>query len=199
MNHPQPCRTDAERQRSIPLDPRSKSRTTVCIGRLLAVALVLPLLYGFTFRRRFHNGYPAEWNVGRYSDFTVQQVPRAEKSIEGKVTKIVDGGTIWVFDEHQRTRRVKLNGIIAPTGRQKYAKESQAKLTSFISNQVVVVTFTDIDQRGRILGWVKHNGINVNIAMLREGCARHDTQVKSPEFAAAEKIARRKKVGMWGP
>ncbi len=166
--------------------------------RLLVIVLVLPLLCGFTFRRRFHNGFPAEWNVGRYSDFSIQQAPGVEKSIEGKVVKIVDGGTIWVVDEHNRTRRVKLNGIIAPVGRQKHAKESQAKLTSFINGEVVVVDYTDIDQRGRILGWVKHNGINVNIAMIREGCARHDRLVNKPEFAAAEKIARTKKIGMWG-
>ena len=118
--------------------------------RLLVIVLVLPLLCGFTFRRRFHNGFPAEWNVGRYSDFSIQQAPSVEKSIEGKVVKIVDGGTIWVVDEHNRTRRVKLNGI------------------------------------------------NVNIAMIREGCARHDRLVNKPEFAAAEKIARTKKIGMWG-
>ena len=118
--------------------------------RLLVIVLVLPLLCGFTFRRRFHNGFPAEWNVGRYSDFSIQQAPSVEKSIEGKVVKIVDGGTIWVVDEHNRTRRVKLNGI------------------------------------------------NVNIAMIREGCARHDRLVNKPEFAAAEKIARTKKLGMWG-
>ncbi|MBN1143295.1 MAG: thermonuclease family protein [Bacteroidales bacterium] len=127
------------------------------------------------------------------------------------VTRVVDGDTFWGTDKELRTVKVRLLGIDAPESRRSahkevgyYGKESEEYLKSMLSGMKVRVEY-DVeryDQYGRTLAYVYlDDGTFVNADLVKKGCARVMTfppNVKhANEFVKLQRMARRKKAGMW--
>lgn len=63
---------------------------------------------------------------------------------------------------------------------------------------MVSVRFKEVDRYGRIVGTIRIDGEDINRRMLRDGMAWHYSRFdKTPEYAAAERVAREKKRGLW--
>ena len=121
----------------------------------------------------------------------------ATQEISGKVTRVSDGDTVWVSTGHGR-HKVRLNRIDAPESDQPYGKESAAHLKSLIGGKQVRVEYEKLDQYGRILGIIFLGETDINLQMVKDGCAWHYKHFdKTPAYAEAERAAREAKRGLW--
>lgn len=119
------------------------------------------------------------------------------REITGKVTRVSDGDTVWVTDESGK-HKVRLNRIDAPESDQPFGKESTAHLKSLIGGRDVRVEYEKLDQYGRILGIIYLGGTDINLQMVRDGCAWHYKHFdNTPAYAEAERAARAAKRGLW--
>ena len=179
---------------------------------LIALALLAAAVCAArTFHRSFRNGYPAEWNIPKEKaeeSFTIKDgkttysdgkgtVVTTSREITGKVTRVSDGDTVWVSDSLGR-HKVRLNRIDAPESEQPFGKESAAHLKSLIGGKTVRVEYSTTDQYGRILGIIYLGETDINLQMVRDGCAWHYKHFdKTPAYAEAEREARTAKRGLW--
>ena len=118
--------------------------------------------------------------------------------ISGIVTKVSDGDTVWVMVNGGRREKVRLNRIDAPESDQPYGKAATERLKELVSGKSVRVVCEDTDRYGRILGIVHLEGNNINLQMLREGCAWHYKYYdRTKSYADTESEARSAKRGLW--
>lgn len=124
-------------------------------------------------------------------------VPAAE--IRGKVVAVLDGDTVTVLDDLDKARfRIRLSGIDAPEKKQALGTAAKKHLSDMIFGKMVSVRFKEIDRYGRIVGTIWIDGEDINRRMLRDGMAWHYSHFdKTPEYAAAERMARHEKRGLW--
>jgi micrococcal nuclease len=130
------------------------------------------------------------------------------------VSKVVDGDTVDVGDDHGTTVRVRVLGIDTPetkdprTPVQCWGPEASAYATQILLGQhVTVVTDPSQDLRdryGRLLAYLYlPDGQNYSIAAAAAGTARaytYDTPVQeAAAIAAVEASARSARRGLWGP
>ena len=119
------------------------------------------------------------------------------REITGKVTRVSDGDTLWVSDSLGR-HKVRLNRIDAPESDQEYGKESAAHLKSLVGGKTVRVEYDKLDQYGRILGIIFLGETDINLQMVKDGCAWHYKHFdNTPAYAEAEREARAAKRGLW--
>ena len=119
------------------------------------------------------------------------------REITGKVMRVSDGDTLWVSDSLGR-HKVRLNRIDAPESDQEYGKESAAHLKSLVGGKTVRVEYDNLDQYGRILGIIFLGDTDINLQMVRDGCAWHYRHFdKMQSYADAENEARAAKRGLW--
>lgn len=118
--------------------------------------------------------------------------------IRGKVVSIADGDTITVLDADKVQHKIRLQGIDAPEKKQAFGTKSKELMGEKVAGQEVVVTWTEKDRYGRVLGEVMIGTRHINLEMVQEGMAWHYKQYsKSKELAAAEDEARMAKKGLW--
>ena len=141
--------------------------------------------------------------VGELQGGTTARAPsirsggEARREITGRVTRVSDGDTVWVSDSLGK-HKVRLNRIDAPESDQPFGKESAAHLKSLIGGKTVRVEYSSTDQYGRILGIIFLGETDINLQMVKDGCAWHYSHFdKTPSYAAAEIDARRAKRGLW--
>ena len=106
-------------------------------------------------------------------------VGRKTLAIVGKVTRVSDGDTIWVHAGLLRYK-VRLNCIDAPESNQPYGKESAAHQKPLIFGKEVRVEYETTDRYGRILGIVFLGDTDINLQMVRDGCAWHCSHFDKP-------------------
>ena len=118
--------------------------------------------------------------------------------ISGIVTKVSDGDTIWVETNGGKREKVRLNRIDAPESDQPYGKAAAKRLKELVDGKSVRVVYEDADRYGRILGIVYVSDSDINLQMLREGCAWHYKYYdKTKSYSDAENEARAAKRGLW--
>lgn len=136
---------------------------------------------------------------------------RAEKEGKGslvQVEAVYDGDTVGISTGH-RHENVRLIGIDAPEmGQRPWGEKSRSHLEGIISSSAgrVFVEY-DVDRRdkfGRMLAYLRtQDGRLVNIMMVEDGYAvlftippnvRH-----AGRLAEAQRLAREKRLGLWGP
>jgi micrococcal nuclease len=118
--------------------------------------------------------------------------------IRGKVVKIADGDTITVLDADKVQHKIRLEGIDAPESKQAFGTKSKQKMSDFVGEKEVVVTWSKKDRYGRILGDVHLGNRHINLEMVQDGLAWHYKEYsKSRELAEAEDLARTGKKGLW--
>ena len=122
------------------------------------------------------------------------------KTLEGEVTRVSDGDTIWVkgIGEQGKGVKVRLDRIDAPESKQDYGFEAKEYLNGRIGGKTVKVEWEKKDQFGRILGIVYIDGTDINLEMVATGNAWHYAHFdQTPEYAEAEKSARAARLGLW--
>lgn len=136
------------------------------------------------------------------------------------VTRVVDGDTIWVEDDHGEKFKVRIIGVDAPETEKEdqdgepFAEEAYAFAQQTLSNRIVYLErdVSDVDQYDRLLRYVwldkPANGdketferLNFSALLIRGGYARavaygEDTRYES-ELRALERLARTDNLGMW--
>jgi len=129
------------------------------------------------------------------------------RTVEGEVTRVIDGDTVTLTTREGTKLRVRLYGIDAPEVRhgemagQPYGKEARAALAALALGRSVTVEIVDIDAHKRMVGIVHRSGVDINLEMVRTGYAWAYRRYLSAPYASryldAEREARGKRLGLW--
>lgn len=116
--------------------------------------------------------------------------------------KIVDMGYRVIRDQNEdvlaRKCRIRFRGIDAPEIEMPYGEEAKQELIRLVNGKCVKVLVYDEDQYGRYVGDVYCDNVFLQEVMLKKGLAWHYTAYdQRKEFANWEKMARKKRVGLW--
>jgi micrococcal nuclease len=127
---------------------------------------------------------------------------RAEQ-LNGYVTEITDGDTIVVLDADHRQRKIRLAGIDAPERHQAFGSRSTENIARLTFNKNVTVVWKKED-RGRPIGKVTVNGVDVSLEQVKAGMAwwyRKYAKEQSPSdrrlYEQAEQQAQAQRLGLW--
>ncbi|MEF2175772.1 MAG: thermonuclease family protein, partial [Candidatus Absconditabacteria bacterium] len=137
-----------------------------------------------------------------------------DKTLEGpfEVTKVVDGDTINIKYNNENVS-IRLIGIDAPESSttrygylQCWGKESTVQLKSLLENKNIYIEFDETqgnrDKYGRLLAYIRLDGININYYQIEKGNSSEYTYKKDYKykegFLIAEFYAKRLKNGMRG-
>ncbi len=125
-------------------------------------------------------------------------------SLVGKVIGVADGDTITVLDAERVQHKVRLAGIDAPESRQAYGTRSRQNLSSLVYRQQVNVEWYKRDRYGRLVGVVRVEGADVNLAQIALGLAWWYREYQSEQapadrarYAEAERGAQAQQLGLW--
>jgi endonuclease YncB( thermonuclease family) len=139
-------------------------------------------------------------------------------TLTGKVVAVADGDTITVLDAQKKQHKIRLAGIAGPEKGQAFGNRSKQHLSYLLYDKSVAVEWKKYDRYGRIVGKVMVAAPNscppvqpdcpkmldVGLAQISDGLAWHYKQYakeQTPEdrkrYAAAERAARLKRVGLW--
>lgn len=122
----------------------------------------------------------------------------AEESVEGKVTRVIDGDSILVTDAKSVEYEVQLEGIDAPELKQDFGKESTEGLTKLLKGKTVRLTWKSKDNFERLLAQVYDGEKHINMEMIKSGMAWHFKRYNKDEsLAKAETEAKESKKGLW--
>ncbi|MGA7105432.1 MAG: thermonuclease family protein [Candidatus Deferrimicrobiaceae bacterium] len=129
------------------------------------------------------------------------------RTVDGEVTRAIDGDTLTLTTREGTKLRVRLYGIDAPEVRheelagQPYGKEARSALAALALGRKVTVEIVDIDAYRRTVGIVHRSGVNINLEMVRSGYAWAYRRYLSAPYASryldAEREARGKRLGLW--
>ena len=129
------------------------------------------------------------------------------RTVEGEVTRVIDGDTITLATREGTKLRVRLYGIDAPEVRheerpgQPYGNEARAALKGLALGRRVTVEIVDTDAHRRMVGIVYRSGMDINLEMVRTGYAWAYRRYLSAPYASryldAEREARGKRLGLW--
>lgn len=112
------------------------------------------------------------------------------------IAKLVDGDSLFVGG-----KEVRLKGIDAPEGRQTCTRNGQSwpcgeearrQLARLIAGQRVACDSIETDQHGRLLGFCKAGGKELNREMVREGYA-----MSYGGFEGEQREAKAARRGLW--
>jgi micrococcal nuclease len=121
------------------------------------------------------------------------------------VARVLDGDTITLTDG-RHVRLVQLDAPETDEG-ECYAREAERALAGLIppGTEVEIETDRALDRRdrfGRFLAYVKRDGVNINLELLRRGAAsvwfyEGDRGRYADEFLAGAEAAKRARRGLW--
>lgn len=121
-----------------------------------------------------------------------------------KVSKVLNGDTVYVQDQYRSSRKIWMAGINAPTKDQNYGEQSRQNLIKLVLGQFVEVEYMQRDRYGRIIGKLIKEGQDINLQQIRDGYAQHYKQGKDEqskldhaEYSASESEAKQQQLGLW--
>jgi endonuclease YncB( thermonuclease family) len=120
-------------------------------------------------------------------------------SFRATVTYVTDGDTLWVrpADGGERVE-IRLLDLDAPEGCQAHGLEAKNALRERLLHQQVQVRTRGVDDYGRQLARIEHQGGDVGAWMVRQGHAWSMTfHGKRGPYARIEEKARRERRGLW--
>lgn len=117
---------------------------------------------------------------------------------QAKIIGVKDGDTVEILYEN-KNKTVRLAHIDAPEKNQPYGKKAKQTLSDFcFGKEVKIVIAGKPDRYGRWIAELFYKNQNLNKALVRKGLAWHFTKYsKSENYADLERIARKKKEGLW--
>ena len=93
-------------------------------------------------------------------------------SIEGNIIKIIDGDTVhFQISKSKKILKIRLAGIDAPELKQNFGEESRSCLLKLIKNDSVSIVSYGEDRYKRTLAKLLKNGVDINLVMIKNGCA----------------------------
>lgn len=119
-----------------------------------------------------------------------------EITLNAKVVKVIDGDTIDVLDENNKTHRIRLYGIDAPEKKQSFGNKARGFLAGLISGKEVQVLVMGKDRYQRSLGLIKYEGKDINKEMVKNGFAWAYTKY-SKDYILDQADAHAFKLGLW--
>jgi endonuclease YncB( thermonuclease family) len=126
-------------------------------------------------------------------------VPAPDKLTKGKVTKVVDGDTVWLEDG----TKVRLIGFNTPEKGTPHAAVAERALADLVLGREVGLEW-DVERRDsykRTLAYLYLDGAFVNGLMVRGGhghCYKWEPNVKhSAPLLTLQRAARAEKLGVW--
>ena len=121
-----------------------------------------------------------------------------DETVEGKVTRIIDGDSILVTDSKSVEYEVQLEGIDAPEIKQDFGKESTEGLSKLLKDKTVRINWKSKDNFERPLAQVYVGDKHINMEMIKTGMAWHFKRYnQDEELAKAETAAKEAKKGLW--
>jgi len=91
---------------------------------------------------------------------------------EGQVIKIIDGDTVYFQTKNDnRYKKLRLVGIDAPEIHQPFGLKSKQCLGNLINNKPVKIMLFGTDRYKRTLAKILTEEVDINLAMIKEGCA----------------------------
>ena len=93
-------------------------------------------------------------------------------TLDGKIIKIIDGDTVYFqANNDDGYKKLRLVGIDAPEMKQPFGHQSRQCLANLINNKhVQIITFGE-DRYKRTLAKIIIEKIDINLAMIKKGCA----------------------------
>jgi endonuclease YncB( thermonuclease family) len=137
------------------------------------------------------------------------------QALEGVVTGIADGDTLYVLDAARKSHNIRLLGIDAPEHAQAFGERSKQSLAQLSYRRQVSVDWRERDAYGRILGRVRvaaadcrqnncPKTLDANLEQVKLGLAWWNKKFADSQFPgdaqryeAAERQARTAKIGLW--
>lgn len=119
------------------------------------------------------------------------------------IVRVVDGDTVIVKLKNDMQLRLRLVGIDAPELSQPHGNSARDALQKLLQQaSAVYIEKQGLDVFGRTLAKLFYEGSgtpgDVQLYMLRNGHAWHYKRFDSnPKYAAAEGMARKKRIGLW--
>jgi len=135
--------------------------------------------------------------------------------LEGTVTGIADGDTLYVLDAARNSHKIRLLGIDAPEHEQAFGERSKQSLARLAYRQSVRIDWQSRDIYGRILGRLMTasagcrqsicpKNFDVNLAQVRLGLAWWNKKYADSQFPGdarayevAEQQAHAGRQGLW--
>jgi len=124
--------------------------------------------------------------------------------LQAWVVGVTDGDTVKVHAPGLPELRVRLLGIDAPESGQDFGKVAKRVLADKVMGRELLLHTRGLDRYGRVLAKLLCDGVDVNLAMVREGLAWHYAHYASTQhsgdaalYARAEAQARAGRVGLW--
>ncbi|NNE98882.1 MAG: thermonuclease family protein [Pyrinomonadaceae bacterium] len=122
-----------------------------------------------------------------------------------EVVGVNDGDTLTVVFKHDGVqRKIRLATIDAPEFNQPFGRKSRQNLSELAFRKNAIIIGKDVDRYQRIVGEVLVDGVNLNVAQIKQGYAwhykRHQNQQTPAErliYSKAEEFARENKSGLW--
>jgi endonuclease YncB( thermonuclease family) len=128
---------------------------------------------------------------------------KAEGLLVGRVTRVSDGDTLRL-QQGPHAVPVRLAAVDAPELDQAHGREARDALHACAFGRIVTVRVRATDRHGRTVGTVESAGRDCGLAQLRIGMAWHakayaqeQHQNDRGSYAAAERSARQRRVGLW--
>lgn len=137
------------------------------------------------------------------------------QALEGTVTGIADGDTLYVLDAARNSHKIRLLGIDAPERGQAFGEKSRQSLANLSYRRQVSVDWQGRDVYGRILGRVRvaaadcrqdncPKTVDTNLEQIKMGLAWWNRKFADTQFPgdarayeAAEHQARAARTGLW--
>ena len=118
-------------------------------------------------------------------------------AVVGKVVKVVDGDTLYIYNE-KGTYKIRLSGIDAPESGQAYGKRAKEHLAYLVAGKQVIAIVNSKDRYGRYVASVKADSKDVCAEMLTAGYAWHYKQYDNNKYYdELQREARKAKRGLW--
>lgn len=132
-------------------------------------------------------------------DFTISE---SEKVKIKHINSIHDGDTVNVIADNNKKVKIRLFGIDAPEIKQAFGEESRLCLENMIKNKSIYFIPRDkkksTDKYGRTVAVLFDGEKNINLEMIKKGCAWNYTQYNKSLFGFFAQIsAKNSKSGLW--
>jgi endonuclease YncB( thermonuclease family) len=120
-------------------------------------------------------------------------------AMDGVVTRVSDGDTLWVRPlEGGRPRKLRVQGIDAPERCQAWGREAHQQLSALVLGRRVHVDEGPFDPHGRRLVRLMRDDLDVGAWMVREGHAwSHRYRGDPGPYLAEERAARAQRRGLF--
>ena len=149
----------------------------------------------------WRSAYTIRWCVGLVILAGCQQEEIATNesadSRTGEIVGVYDGDTCTLLVGKEKYK-IRLAGIDTPEMDQAFGKRAKQALSGYIFGKQVTARLSGKDRYQRHLGTILLDGKDVNLQMVKDGCAWHYKKYSSDQaLAQAESDARSARRGLW--